>query len=89
MAPSSSRAWSLLGAAMLRPLNVAMPGIGLLAAIGTEHWWAFPAALIPYAIGVALTVRDPSFVRRALAGESAEAAGEEFDWDEVTATLSA
>jgi hypothetical protein len=71
---------SLLAAALLRPLNLLAPGAGLLLALSWGPWWTFPLSLLPYALMVTLSVRDPAFVQRALRASAADDAGEPIDW---------
>ena len=58
------RSGSLLSAALLRPVNLLNPGVGLLLALTVAPWWTFPLSLIPYAVMVFVSMRDPAFVRR-------------------------
>jgi hypothetical protein len=77
------RSGTLLTAALLRPLNLMAPGAGLLFALTVAPWWLFPLSLVPYAIMVLLTLRDPKFVQRAVRIETDGQAGEEIDWARV------
>jgi hypothetical protein len=71
---------SLLAAALLRPLNLLAPGVGLLLALSLAPWWTFPLSLLPYALMVLLSIRDPAFVQRAMHASAADDAGEPIDW---------
>ncbi|HEX3770968.1 MAG TPA: hypothetical protein VHV30_08900 [Polyangiaceae bacterium] len=75
-----SRASDLLTAALLRPVNIVAPGVGLVLALTVAPWWLFPLSIALYATMVVLTVRDPAFVRRTLSAQADESAGEPIDW---------
>jgi hypothetical protein len=78
---------SLFAAALLRPLNLLAPGLGLLLALSWAPWWTFPLSLLPYALMVVITMRDPAFVQRALRATTTEEAGEPIDWPDVARQL--
>jgi hypothetical protein len=83
--PSESS--SALPAALLRPVNLLTPGAGLLFALTWAPWWVFPLSLIPYAVMVLLTLRDPSFAasqRRAAEGADA---GDAPPWEALEREL--
>jgi hypothetical protein len=70
----------LLPAALLRPVNLLTPGAGLLFALTWAPWWVFPLSIVPYAVMVFLSLRDPAFVRRVSRGLGTEEAGDPVDW---------
>jgi hypothetical protein len=78
---------SLFAAALLRPLNLLAPGAGLLLALSWAPWWTFPLSLVPYALMVALTMRDPVFAQRALRARVADESGEPIDWRAIAREL--
>lgn len=83
------RSPKLLVAALYRPLNLLAPGAGLLlAASPWGDWWMFPLSLIPYALMVILSLRDPRFIERALEQDDSGRAGEAIEWKPVIAELS-
>lgn len=76
------RSGKLLTAALLRPQNLVAPGAGLLFALSPwGMWWIFPLAFLPYLLMVFLSVRDPSFIERALA--TGDDVGEPIEWPAV------
>jgi hypothetical protein len=75
-----SRASDLLTAALLRPVNLLAPGVGLALSLSVAPWWLFPLSIALYATMVVLTVRDPAFVRRMLSDQADESAGAPIDW---------
>jgi hypothetical protein len=77
---AKERSGKLLTAALLRPVNLLAPGLGLLLALTLAPWWLFPLSFVPYAIMVLLSLRDPKFVQRALHVDAEEQAGEEIEW---------
>ncbi len=81
------RSGSLLSAALLRPVNLLNPGVGLLLALTLAPWWTFPLSFVPYAVMVLLTMRDPVFARRVAGGEAGVEAGEPVDWRAVEREL--
>jgi hypothetical protein len=78
---------TVLGAALLRPINVLAPGAGLVLALAWGPWWLFPLSLVPYALMVFASMRDPAFIARALRGSSTAQAGEAIDWRSVAREL--
>lgn len=52
-------------------MNLVVPGSGLVFALLGAPWWVFPLALIPYALMVFFSVRDPKFIARALGNATA------------------
>jgi hypothetical protein len=78
---------SLLAAALLRPLNLLAPGVGLLLALVGSLWWLFPLSLVPYAVMVFLSLRDPAFVARALRSAPAAESGEPIAWSGIAREL--
>jgi hypothetical protein len=80
---------SLLAAALLRPINLLAPGVGLLLALVGGLWWLFPLSFVPYALMVILSLRDPSFVARAVRREPATESGEPIAWKTVARELGA
>jgi hypothetical protein len=68
----------LLPAALLRPVNLLTPGLGLLFALTWAPWWVFPLSLLPYAVMVFLTLRDPAFARGG--SRAGDDAGNAVDW---------
>jgi hypothetical protein len=79
--PRQERPSSLLSAALLRPVNLLTPGVGLLLALTWAPWWIFPFSIVPYAVMVVLTLRDPAFRRDLLGGDDA------IDWGAVRRQL--
>jgi hypothetical protein len=69
-----------LSAALLRPVNLLAPGAGLLLALTWAPWWIFPLSIIPYAIMVTLTMRDPAFQQQARSAVADRDAGSPIDW---------
>lgn len=68
-------------AALLRPLNLVAPGVGLLLSVSPwGEWWMFPVSIVPYLIMVMLSLRDPKFISRAVQADDATA-GEPVAWD--------
>jgi hypothetical protein len=63
----------MLRAAALRPINVMVLVIGVIAAIATT-WWLLPVTLATYASLLFLAARDPVFQRKVLGKEDAPAA---------------
>lgn len=47
-------------------MNLMVPGSGLVFALVGAPWWVFPLALLPYALMVMFSLRDPKFIARAL-----------------------
>jgi len=68
----------LLLAALTRPMNVFVPGAGLLFALASGFWWLFPLSLLPYGAMVWLSVRDPRFIERTLVSDANRASA--IDW---------
>jgi hypothetical protein len=81
------RSGSLLSAALLRPVNLLNPGVGLLLALTVAPWWTFPLSLIPYAIMVVASMRDPAFGRRVAGQIEGLEAGAPVDWRAVEREL--
>jgi hypothetical protein len=78
---------SLLAAALLRPVNLLAPGAGLILALVGGLWWLFPLSFVPYALMVFLSLRDPSFVARAVRQAPATESGEPIEWKRVAREL--
>lgn len=81
-----SGASEIVTAAALRPLNLTPLGIGLLLAVTVAPWWLFPIALAVYVMMIAMSVRDPAFVRRTLTA-AREDVGAAVDWHTVLAEV--
>ena len=58
----------MLRAAALRPINVTMLVIGVVAFATTLAWWLVPLTIVTYASLVFLAARDPIFQRKVLGG---------------------
>ncbi len=56
----------MLRAAALRPINVTMLVIGVVAFATTLAWWLVPLTIVTYASLVFLAARDPIFQRKVL-----------------------
>jgi hypothetical protein len=78
-----SRSTEVLVAALLRPVNVLAPGVGLLASLTVAPWWAFPVSLVVYGVLVVVALGDRAFVQRALAPRATTRVAEAFDWRAV------
>jgi hypothetical protein len=61
----------MLRAAALRPINVTMLVIGVVAFAATLAWWLVPLTVVTYASLVFLAARDPIFQRKVLGGGEA------------------
>jgi hypothetical protein len=61
----------MLRAAALRPINVTMLVIGVVALATTLAWWLVPLTVVTYASLVLLAARDPIFQRKVLGGGEA------------------
>ena len=61
----------MLRAAALRPINVTMLVIGVVAFATTQAWWLVPLTTVTYASLVFLAARDPVFQRKVLGGGAA------------------
>jgi hypothetical protein len=61
----------MLRAAALRPINVTMLVIGVVAFAITLAWWLVPLTVVTYASLVFLAARDPIFQRKVLGGGEA------------------
>jgi len=69
----------MLRAAALRPINVTMLVIGVVAFAITLAWWLVPLTVVTYASLVFLAARDPIFQRKVLGGGEAPNAVESTD----------
>lgn len=68
---SSGERSKVLKAALSRPMNLLMLGIGAVVFATTLHWWVLLPTLATYGALVALSARDPLFQRRILQGRPA------------------
>ncbi len=52
-------------------MNLVVVGAGLVFSLAGAPWWVFPLALIPYALMVFFSLRDPKFIALALGNATA------------------
>lgn len=69
---SSDDRRQVLKAALLRPINLLMPILGVFAAVFFA-WWFLPLSVVTYALLVLLASRDPIFTQRVLGDLSSPA----------------